>query len=120
MVQTQFVLEQLPLNEPVQVLRPYSYGFQFGDGRGMSQYRQESADGTGAVKGSYGYVDPFGVTRNVEYSAGVDGYKAFIKSNEPGLSNHISADAIYQVRPPPPVVAGRSLRPVRVVGASLK
>ncbi|GFY66186.1 cuticle protein 16.8 [Trichonephila inaurata madagascariensis] len=53
LVQSQRILEPVPVVQPP---KPYNYGFQFGDGLGMSQFRQESADGTGEVKGSYGYM----------------------------------------------------------------
>ncbi|GFT14652.1 uncharacterized protein NPIL_376151 [Nephila pilipes] len=94
----------------VELPRPYNFGFEFGDGLGMSQYRHETADGTGSVKGSYGYLDPLGVFRNVDYVAGMDGFKSIIRSNEPGLSNHVAADATYIVRPAPPAAAAQGLR----------
>ncbi|XP_055936638.1 cuticle protein 16.8-like [Argiope bruennichi] len=115
------IVEPVSLVQPVvQVPRPYTYGYEFGDGLGMSQYRQEVADGTGAVRGSYGYVDPFGITRKVEYNAGADGFKAFIRSNEPGLTNQDAADAVYVVQPPPPAVVAQGLRPVPVIVRPLK
>ncbi|CAL1280717.1 unnamed protein product [Larinioides sclopetarius] len=64
----------------VELPRPYNFGFEFGNGLGMSQYRHESSDATGSVKGSYGYMDPLGQFRNVEYVAGVDGFKAVVKN----------------------------------------
>ncbi|CAL1284095.1 unnamed protein product [Larinioides sclopetarius] len=97
---------------PIQDLqpRPYQYGYAFADGLGMSQHRNEFADGTGAVKGAYGYQDPLGVYRNVEYTADKDGYKAVIRSNEPGTSNHVAADAVYVVELPPPAAVAHGLR----------
>ncbi|GBL84928.1 hypothetical protein AVEN_42196-1 [Araneus ventricosus] len=97
---------------PIQDLqpRPYQYGYAFADGLGMSQHRNEVADGTGAVKGAYGYQDPLGVYRNVEYTAGKDGYKAVIRSNEPGTSNHAVGDAVYIVELPPPAAIAQGLR----------
>ncbi|GFT14654.1 uncharacterized protein NPIL_376161 [Nephila pilipes] len=94
----------------VELPRPYNFGFEFGDGLGMSQYRHETADGTGSVKGSYGYLDPLGVFRNVDYVAGTDGFKTIIKSNEPGLSNHVAADATYIVRKAPLAATAQGLR----------
>ncbi|GBL84926.1 hypothetical protein AVEN_42195-1 [Araneus ventricosus] len=90
--------------------RPYQFGYAFADGLGMSQHRNEVADGTGAVKGAYGYQDPLGVYRNVEYTADKDGYKAVIRSNEPGTSNHAAADAVYVVELPPPAAVAQGLR----------
>ncbi|GBM78343.1 hypothetical protein AVEN_27938-1 [Araneus ventricosus] len=94
----------------VELPRPYNFGYEFGDGLGMSQYRHETSDGTGPVKGSYGYTDPLGQYRKVEYLAGVDGFKAFISSNEAGLSNHAVGDAFYVVQPPPPAAVAQGLR----------
>ncbi|KAF8767192.1 Cuticle protein 10.9 like protein [Argiope bruennichi] len=94
----------------VEINWPYNFGYEFGDGLGMNQYRHEAADGTGTVKGSYGYRDPLGQYRKVEYVAGVDGFKAFVNSNEAGLSNHAVGDAIYIVRPPPPAAVAQGLR----------
>ncbi|GBO43156.1 hypothetical protein AVEN_132474-1 [Araneus ventricosus] len=90
--------------------KPYQFGYAFADGLGMNQHRNEVADGTGAVKGAYGYQDPLGVYRNVEYTADKDGYKAVIRSNEPGTSNHAAADAVYVVELPPPAAIAQGLR----------
>ncbi|GFR04266.1 cuticle protein 10.9 [Trichonephila clavata] len=99
-----------PLLTIQELSRPYEFGYEFGDGLGMTQHRREVADGTGAVKGGYGYRDPLGVYRNVEYTAGKDGYKAVIHSNEPGTSNHAVGDAVYVVELPPPAVVAQGLR----------
>ncbi|GBM78331.1 hypothetical protein AVEN_27929-1 [Araneus ventricosus] len=115
MVQAQLVPSLVQLSQPVVQLPHYKFGYEFGDGLGMSQYRHESADGTGSVKGSYGYQDNDGVYRNVEYTAGADGFKPIIKSNEPGLTNHIAADAPYIVQSPPAAAVLQGLRPVRIV-----
>ncbi|XP_054708144.1 cuticle protein-like [Uloborus diversus] len=93
-----FLSNQVLLESP----KPYEFGYDFGDGLGMTQQRQESADGSGSVQGSYSYLDPLGVVRKVEYKADADGFKATIHSNEPGLSSHNAADAAYLVQPPPP------------------
>ncbi|GBM03539.1 hypothetical protein AVEN_79582-1 [Araneus ventricosus] len=99
------------LTSPVLELpRSYNFGFEFADGLGMSQYRHETADGMGSVMGSYGYMDAPGQYRNVEYVAGVDGFKAAITSNEAGLSKHAVGDAIYEIQPPPPAAAVQGLR----------
>ncbi|GFU02662.1 cuticle protein 16.8 [Nephila pilipes] len=95
--------------------RPYEFGYEFGDGQGMNQHRRESSDGTGTVKGSYSYTDPFGIYRNVEYQADADGYRAVIKSNEPGMSNQNAADATFIVEPPPPGAVLQQSLPSEVV-----
>ncbi|GIX72815.1 hypothetical protein CEXT_167761 [Caerostris extrusa] len=54
-----------PLLTIQEQFRPYEFGYDFADGLGMSQQRKEVADGTGVVKGAYGYQDPLGVYRRV-------------------------------------------------------
>ncbi|XP_015931189.2 cuticle protein 10.9-like [Parasteatoda tepidariorum] len=105
----------LPAQEPP---KPYEYGYEFGDGLGMTQHRREVADGTGVVKGNYGYLDPIGVYRRVEYTAGADGYKAVIHSNEPGLTSHAVGDAVYVVELPPLAAIAQGLMPAAVSVAS--
>lgn len=90
--------------------KPYQFGFELEDGFGMSQYRSEASDGTGVVKGSYGYMDPMGVYRKVEYTADNNGYRAVIRSNEPGTANQNVADALFIVEPPPPGVMQQDVR----------
>ncbi|XP_042913477.2 cuticle protein 10.9-like [Parasteatoda tepidariorum] len=109
---------QVPVLAAPEIPRPYEYGYEFGDGQGMTQHRREVADGTGVVKGNYGYLDPIGVYRRVEYTAGADGYKAVIHSNEPGLSSHTVGDAVYIVELPPPAAVAQGLRPAAVAVAS--
>ncbi|KFM80399.1 Cuticle protein 16.8, partial [Stegodyphus mimosarum] len=95
---SQLLSEQDVLEPP----RPYEFGYEFGDGNGMTQHRRESANGNGLVQGSYGYTDQNGVYRNVEYKADSEGYRAIVRSNEPGLSNQNAADATFIVESPPP------------------
>ena len=49
------------------------------------QHREESGHG-GAVKGSYGFTDARGVHRQVEYVADGAGFRAKVKTNEPGTA----------------------------------
>lgn len=94
--------------------KPYQFGYKIADGLGMSQHRQEVVDSSGAVKGSYGYIDPLGVQRLVEYKADKDGYRAVVKSNEPGTSEQSSANALFIVETPPQAVLAQGLRPIVV------
>jgi hypothetical protein len=81
---------------------PYAFQYDFNDGYGMSQDREETKDEYGNVKGSYGYKDPAGIYRKVEYTAGADGFKAVVSSNEPGLGTTDNpADTVFNVREPP-------------------
>ncbi|XP_022247270.1 uncharacterized protein LOC106463626, partial [Limulus polyphemus] len=93
------------LSEPI----PYDTGFNVQDELGTSLSRQESGDGNGNVQGSYGYIDPNGVWREVKYTAGVEGFQASILTNEPGTSNQSPADVQVSAQEPP---AG--LQPIEV------
>ncbi|GBL75721.1 Sodium-dependent proline transporter [Araneus ventricosus] len=81
--------------------KPYSFGYDTFDGYGTKQYRQESATGDGVVRGNYGYKDFQGIYRQVEYTADENGFRAVLKSNEPGLANVDTADVSVSVEPPP-------------------
>ncbi|XP_035226272.1 cuticle protein 10.9-like [Stegodyphus dumicola] len=67
--------------------QPYDYGYDVKDDYGNKQFRKESGDGKGAVKGSYGYVDAHGIHRQVDYVADHHGFRAQVKTNEPGTAN---------------------------------
>lgn len=97
-------ISAIPQQIITEAAKPYDFGYEFADGLGMSQFRKETADGNGLVQGSYGYVDPDGLYRSVEYKADNDGYRAIIKSNEPGMANQNTADATFLVETPPAAV----------------
>ncbi|XP_013782761.1 cuticle protein 16.8-like [Limulus polyphemus] len=71
----------------LEVPEPYNFGYETTDEFGNLQSRHEEADGTGVVRGSYGYTDVYGIYRQVEYVADADGYRAVVKTNEPGTAN---------------------------------
>ncbi|GBM86050.1 hypothetical protein AVEN_147652-1, partial [Araneus ventricosus] len=64
------------------------------------QHREEVGDGKN-VKGSYGFTDARGIHRQVNYVADHAGFRAQVKTNEPGTANqnpaavHIISDAPY-------------------------
>ncbi|XP_015903870.1 cuticle protein 10.9-like [Parasteatoda tepidariorum] len=60
--------------------RPYEFSFSVRDDLGTKQHRQEIANSEGVVKGSYGYLDPEGVYRFVDYTADGDGYRARLRN----------------------------------------
>ncbi|GFX60224.1 cuticle protein 16.8 [Trichonephila clavipes] len=105
----------LSIQDESDVLEPYEFGFQMNDGNGTTQHRQEIRQENGDVKGSYGYVDPAGVYRKVEYYTDERGYHAKVTSNEPGLSNKNSANTIFVVENPPPAAIIPEQRPVVMV-----
>ncbi|XP_035226263.1 cuticle protein 14-like [Stegodyphus dumicola] len=65
--------------------QPYSFGYSVKDHHG-EQHRHESGDGGHAVKGSYGFTDDRGVHRQVDYVADHGGFRAQVKTNEPGTA----------------------------------
>lgn len=46
-------------------------------------------------------MDAYGVYRHVEYTAGEDGFKAVVKTNEPGTDNKDPADVMIMAEKPP-------------------
>ena len=66
--------------------QPYAFGYSVKDHHG-EQHREESGIGGHAVKGSYGFKDDRGVDRQVHYVADHAGFRAEVKTNEPGTTN---------------------------------
>lgn len=64
---------------------PYNFNYDTNDEYGNKQFRKEDSDDTGAVRGSYGYTDANGLYRIVDYVADENGFRANIRTNEPGL-----------------------------------
>lgn len=77
----QQVVESAPLGQA----EPFAFDFKTDDNNGNGQYRKEESDKDGVVRGSYGYTDSNGIYRHVQYIADRDGFRANIKSNEPGM-----------------------------------
>ncbi|GIY17464.1 uncharacterized protein CEXT_37721 [Caerostris extrusa] len=71
--------------------KSYKFGYAIKD-KYSEQHREEHSTGAGGVKGSYGYIDAKGVYRKVDYVADKDGFRAKIKTNEPGTANQDPAD----------------------------
>ncbi|KAF8790678.1 uncharacterized protein LOC129960892 [Argiope bruennichi] len=107
------------VQEENEIPSPYEFGFSTNDGNGTTQHRQEIRLENGDIKGSYGYLDPVGVYRKVEYYTDETGYHAKVTSNEPGLSNKNSANTIFVVKNPPAaaIVSEQQRRPVILVPA---
>ncbi|GFU48560.1 cuticle protein 16.8 [Nephila pilipes] len=80
--------------------QPYKFGYSVKDKHG-EQHREESGDGGHAVRGSYGFTDARGIRREVHYVADHGGFRAQVKTNEPGTANqnpaavHLVSDAPY-------------------------
>lgn len=80
---------------------PYNFGYDVKDEYGNHQYRKEESDSQGNVRGSYGYTDANGVFRVVDYVADVNGFRASIRSNEPGIGNAQAANILLNAEQPP-------------------
>ncbi|CAN7936896.1 unnamed protein product [Ixodes hexagonus] len=86
--------------------QPFDFGYNVQDEYGNNQFRQEKGDESGSVQGSYGYTDALGVYRKVHYVADQNGFRADIKTNEPGVKQENPADVQLVVEPPPAGVQG--------------
>jgi len=73
----------------------YAFGYDIVDKIGATNFRKESGDGYGNKIGSYGLHDVDGRLRVVDYVADGHGFRAKIRTNEPGTANRDSAAAIY-------------------------
>ncbi|GFQ88681.1 cuticle protein 16.8 [Trichonephila clavata] len=90
------------LQEPIHhhAPKPYKFGYSVKDHHG-EQHREESGNGGHAVRGSYGFTDARGIRREVHYVADHGGFRAQVKTNEPGTANqnpaavHLISDAPY-------------------------
>ncbi|GIY08673.1 hypothetical protein CEXT_321931, partial [Caerostris extrusa] len=76
---------------------PYDFGYNSHNEHGDQLSRQESGDGHGNVKGSYGYRDSYGVFRHVDYVADHHGFRANVRTNEPGTAPQDPADVKMNV-----------------------
>ncbi|XP_054716742.1 uncharacterized protein LOC129226168 [Uloborus diversus] len=74
--------------EKVEAPAPYAFNY---DTEGAA--RQEMADGSGTVTGTYTVRQEDGSLRVVEYIADKDGFRANVKTNEPGTLGGIEAAA---------------------------
>lgn len=91
---------------PEEPQRPRAYSFSYDTEHedGSNQRREESSDANGVVRGSYSYRDADGLFRTVEYIADENGYRANIRTNEPGVSPGQPADVQLQLEPVPEAV----------------
>ncbi|GIY76433.1 cuticle protein 16.8 [Caerostris extrusa] len=69
--------------------QPYKFGYSIKDHHG--EHREESGNGAGAVVGNYGFTDDRGIARQVNYVADHGGFRAQVKTNEPGTANQSPA-----------------------------
>ncbi|KPM03198.1 hypothetical protein QR98_0016280 [Sarcoptes scabiei] len=67
--------------------QPYKFGYDVKDGYGGTLNQKEEGDEYGNKKGTYGYTDSYGIYRQVDYVADKHGFRATIKTNEPGTAS---------------------------------
>jgi len=81
--------------------KPYAFSYNtvLDDGVGQIS-RTETADGTGRVQGSYSLANDEGHTRIVDYVADQDGFRAHVRTNEPGTDSQNPADVIMESSSP--------------------
>ncbi|XP_013787228.1 cuticle protein-like [Limulus polyphemus] len=89
---TQLTSRSYAAHETYNPVQLYSYGYRIKDEYDTIQFRKEETEGSDVIKGSYGYTDVAGLYRKVEYIADARGFRALIKTNEPGTTNQNSAD----------------------------
>ncbi|GFX83829.1 uncharacterized protein TNCV_350931 [Trichonephila clavipes] len=100
--------------------RPFNMGYQTPVGEGGMTFRTEQGDGSGNVRGSYGYTDAQGLYRVVEYTAGAAGFRANIKTNEPGTDGKENpADVQMNVERTPAGIQERYNIPAGRVGGGM-
>jgi len=75
---------------------PYSFNYAADTEDGGRSSHQESGDGAGRVQGSYTVNDLEGHTRVVDYVADEGGFRANIRTNEPGTANINPADVTIE------------------------
>ncbi|XP_013778481.1 heterogeneous nuclear ribonucleoprotein A3 homolog 2-like [Limulus polyphemus] len=87
--------------QPVYPSIPTPYAFNYAaPALGGFSARQESGDGYGRVRGSYKLSGADGRQRKVQYTAGPEGFRAHIYTNEPGTKSENPADVVVQSSAP--------------------
>ncbi|XP_067145051.1 adult-specific rigid cuticular protein 15.7-like [Centruroides vittatus] len=76
----------------------YAFNYQITNGAGATNGRAEVGDAWGNKRGSYNLADIDGRARRVEYVADGAGFRAVVKTNEPGTA--LSAPAAAAVASP--------------------
>ncbi|XP_075728207.1 uncharacterized protein LOC142769138 [Rhipicephalus microplus] len=88
-----------PFSGPLYPPHPYEFGYDTVDEFGNTQYRHETSDVHNNKHGFYGYTDANGIYRRVDYVADSNGFRAHIRTNEPGTTSSAPAGALYDSKP---------------------
>ncbi|KAL1421418.1 hypothetical protein MTO96_004111 [Rhipicephalus appendiculatus] len=81
--------------QDVYAAQPYKFGYEVNDGHGNHQSRHEVADAHNNRVGSYSFTDNYGRHRSVHYVADGHGFRASVKTNEPGTAASHPAGAYF-------------------------
>ncbi|KAL1428982.1 hypothetical protein MTO96_016724 [Rhipicephalus appendiculatus] len=73
----------------------YSFGYNVVNGLGARNSRYETGAAYGPVVGSYSLADIDGRGRRVDYVADKLGFRAVVRTNEPGTKTSLAAAAPY-------------------------
>ncbi|XP_077548398.1 adult-specific rigid cuticular protein 15.7-like [Haemaphysalis longicornis] len=84
----------------------YSFGYNVVNGLGAANSRYETGAAYGPVVGSYTLADIDGRARRVDYVADKLGFRAVVRTNEPGTKTSLAAAAPYVSAKGPVVPAG--------------
>ncbi|GIX72195.1 adult-specific rigid cuticular protein 15.5 [Caerostris darwini] len=99
----------------------YGFSYEIVDANGASNSRMEIGDAHGNKQGNYHLIDTDGRARRVDYIADKGGFRAVVKTNEPGTARSAPAgvviDSPYEgpVAPEVPVVVAQPVAPAPVV-----
>lgn len=96
---------------------PYSFGYKIKDKHG-EQHREETGDGVGHVKGSYGFTDERGIHREVHYVADKAGFRAEVKTNEHGTAP-LNPAAVKMISSAHPYLGGAGLGKIAAASFSV-
>lgn len=103
----------------------YAFAYDIVDQNGATNSRSEVGDAAGNKKGSYSLSDIDGRARRVDYIADADGFKASVKTNEPGtaLSNPANAEIISPYAAPAapvaPIIAPPVVRTTKILAPAV-
>lgn len=97
------------------VPQPYKFGYESQDEWGNAQSRHEEDLGDGTKRGSFGYRDAHGMYRLVNYIADHDGFRAWVKTNEPGTADSAPAAAKIEKTDEAPVKVAPILSAAKAV-----
>jgi len=86
--------------------QPYGFGYDVHDAHGNKQWRHEKSSHPHHVEGSYGYKDKHGNWREVNYVADKGGFRAHVKTNEPGTAPKDPASVKMDANPNPHLHGG--------------